>query len=192
MYRPTRVRLDGGPDTERTRASVNKKIDSFAEGDLTDNAKETLFALWEVVNRDGDIKAPSNILPAVSPFRPPDVIRGCLPSHDQAPQATNPANWAALMIALIKSIHEGIFFDRKYWARHSESGDVIKPVYFSSIIMGGKARKLNKRASRFGYGVPEALTVPSGKVPQGSRRSQARGRSQPRQRLRRRFRRSWR
>ena len=54
--------------TEITRASVEKKIDSFVDGDLA-HATETLSALWEIVNKDGDIKAPSNNPPSVSLFR---------------------------------------------------------------------------------------------------------------------------
>lgn len=50
------------------RASVDEKIDSFAQGDL-EHATEILSALWEVANKDGDITAPSNASPAVSLFR---------------------------------------------------------------------------------------------------------------------------
>ena len=57
-----------GSTTEATRTSVDKKIDEFFEGDL-EHATEALSALWEIVNKDGDITAPSNALPAVSPFR---------------------------------------------------------------------------------------------------------------------------
>jgi hypothetical protein len=42
-------------------------------------------------------------------------------------------------------MHKGVFFDRKYWARCSRTGDVLKPVYLSSIIMADKAQQLNKR-----------------------------------------------
>jgi len=66
---------------ETTRASVNKKIDSFVEGDL-EHATEMLCALWEIANKDGGIGAPSNTPPAVSPFRfclLPHVMRGRLP-----------------------------------------------------------------------------------------------------------------
>ena len=51
-----------------------------------------------------------------------------------------------MKIALIRSIRKGIFFDRKYWARHSENGDVLKPIYFQSMIMDDKSRELNKCA----------------------------------------------
>ena len=63
--------------TETTRASVNKKIDSFVEGDL-EHVTEMLSALWEIVNKDGDVKAPTNTPSIVSlfRFRPlPHVVR---------------------------------------------------------------------------------------------------------------------
>ena len=67
-------------DSEATRASVDKKIDKFVEGNLEHGA-EILSALWEIMNKDGDINAPSSTPPAVSPSRvylPPGVTRGYL------------------------------------------------------------------------------------------------------------------
>jgi len=49
-------------------------------------------------------------------------------------------------VALIKSIRSGVLFDRKYWARHLRTGDTLKPVYFSSIVMSDKVQQLNKCA----------------------------------------------
>ncbi|KAF9647695.1 hypothetical protein BDM02DRAFT_3116678 [Thelephora ganbajun] len=112
------------PTTETTRASVDKKIESFIEGDL-EHAAEMLTALWEIANKDGDITAPSETAPA-------------------AARVTSPAHWYSVKIALIKSIRKGILFDRKYWARHSKAGDALKPVYFSSAVMSDKAQQLNK------------------------------------------------
>jgi len=53
--------------TETTNASINKRVDSFAEGDL-EYAAETLSALWEIANQDGDVKALANTSQTVSPF----------------------------------------------------------------------------------------------------------------------------
>ena len=71
-----------------------------------------------------------------------------------------------MKIALIKSIREGTFFDRKYWARYSKAGDVLKPVYFSSTIMGDMVQQLDKRASRSGCRFSQVLRVASGQIPQ--------------------------
>lgn len=51
--------------TEATRASIEKKIDSFVKGDL-EHAAETVSGLWKAVNEDGEVKAPFLTLPAVS------------------------------------------------------------------------------------------------------------------------------
>ena len=53
---------------ETTRASFDRKIDSFFNGEL-EHATEMLSDLWEIVNKDADIQAPSNTSPAVGPFR---------------------------------------------------------------------------------------------------------------------------
>ena len=73
--------------------------------------------------------------------------------------------------ALIKSIRKGVFFDREYWARHSKAGGVFKPVYFSSIIMGDRVQQLNGCESKFVYEFTEVLSVASGNIPRGSKRS---------------------
>ena len=54
--------------TEATRASVDKMIDSFVDGEL-EHATEMLSTLWDILTTDGDIKAPLKPLKFVSPFR---------------------------------------------------------------------------------------------------------------------------
>ena len=92
-----------------------------------------------------------------------------------------------MKIALIRSIRNGIFFDRKYWARHSRDGDILKPVYFSSTIMDDKVQQLSECASKFGFGFTEMLRVASGQISQLEEpipsREPSRGRSQHRERL---------
>lgn len=67
----------------------------------------------------------------------------------QVQQAASPKHWESVKTALIKSIREGVFFDRKYWAKHSKTGDALKPVYLSSTIMSDKSQQLNKCTSKF-------------------------------------------
>ena len=50
---------------ETIRANVGKKIDSFVEGDL-EHAAELISALWEIADKEGDIKPASNPELAVS------------------------------------------------------------------------------------------------------------------------------
>ena len=61
--------------TEATRASVEKKIDSFVEEGF-EHATEMLSTLWEIVNKEGDIKAPENTSSTVRPSV--RVTRKCL------------------------------------------------------------------------------------------------------------------
>ena len=42
---------------------------------------------------------------------------------------------------MVKSIKQGVFFDKKYWTRHSKDGRVLKPIYFSSLIVGDILRE---------------------------------------------------
>lgn len=149
--------------TETTRASFDLKVDSFIRGKL-EHATQMLTALWEILNKDGDITAPSNATPAVS-LSHSCLLPSCAPmltSYNQVVQVTSPAHWATVKLALIRSISKGVFFDRKYWARQSNAGDVLKPVYFSSIIIGDKEQQLNSCASKFVYVLVEALRVTSG------------------------------
>ena len=54
--------------TEKTRVSVDKKIDNFIEEGLG-HAAEMLFVLWETVSKEGDIKPLVDISPTVSSFQ---------------------------------------------------------------------------------------------------------------------------
>lgn len=55
--------------TEAIRTGVEKKIDSFAEGDL-EHAAEILSALWKIANKEGNIGVPSSVSSNVSPLLP--------------------------------------------------------------------------------------------------------------------------
>ena len=137
--------------TEATRTSIEKKIDRFIEGDL-EHAVEALFALLEIPAKSRYISAPSNTspAPAVSPSRISVFLSYAelLVLHNQITQVKSPAHWDPVKTALIISIRNGVFFDRKYWARHSKGGDLLKPVYFSSTIMSDKAQQLKSRTSK--------------------------------------------
>ena len=63
----------------------------------------------------------------------------------------SPAHWAFVKEALIKSIREGVLFDREYWVRHSKAGNLMKPIYTSSVIMDDKAQQLKKCASKLNF-----------------------------------------
>jgi hypothetical protein len=152
--------------TEATRTNIEKKIDSFVEGDL-EHAAEMVSGLWKIINQEGEVKAPSNTSSTVSRIRalPAPVLRGILITPDQTTPVKSPAHWDSVKTAIIKSIRTGVFFDRKYWVRHSASGNVLKPAYFSSAIMDDKAQQLNKRTWIFGPWYIGALSILSGEIP---------------------------
>ena len=54
-----------GDTTEAICTGVEKKIDSFFDGDL-EHATEMISALWKVANGDGNVADPSTPSPAVS------------------------------------------------------------------------------------------------------------------------------
>ena len=141
---------------EATCLSVEEKVDRFVEGDL-EHAGEILSALWEIASAGGGAQPPegtsSTGIPSLLSF-----------------WFTSPVHWSAVRAALIKSIRNGVFFDRKYWARHSKAGDV-KPIYFSSTIMADKSQQLKKRGSKLCYGFVEVLNVHSGELFQESEHS---------------------
>ena len=58
-----------------------------------------------------------------------------------------------MKIALIRSMRKGVLFDKKYWARNSRTGGALKPVYFSSIVMGDKVQQLKNCGSSLVTGV---------------------------------------
>lgn len=135
-----------GLTADTIRASVRKKIGSFVEGSL-EHATGVLLALWEIANNDDDIKAPSKASPSnPEPATPSFQCR--LTSQEKVAWVVNHTRWPSVKVALIKSIRKGVLFDRKYWVRHSKTGDILKPIYFSSIIMGDKAQQLNDCTSK--------------------------------------------
>jgi hypothetical protein len=70
-------------------------------------------------------------------------------------------------MALVKSIHEGVFFDRKYWAPHSRKGSALKAVYFSSVMIGNELEVCEQSHIASGSvteGMPKVSHVPVEKV----------------------------
>ncbi|KAF9778365.1 hypothetical protein BJ322DRAFT_1214739 [Thelephora terrestris] len=94
---------------------IDEKVDCYASGSL-DHAADAITQLWKL-SKGGEC----------SPPVPPDEVPPMEP-------ISSPANWMRVEVALIKSIRQGIFFDRKYWARHSKTATQPRPIYISSIV----------------------------------------------------------
>ena len=52
------------------------------------------------------------------------------------------------------------FFDRKCWAKHSNSGEVLKPVYFLSTAMNDKVEQMNKCTSEYIFLIYQGTECP--------------------------------
>ena len=158
----------GDPPAGTTRASVKAKIDNLLKGD-PELASEALCALLESACRVEATVAPNdendNASRELIPVSPSFVGVECSLRH-QLPWITPPDRWEYVKTALIKSIRNGVFFDRKYWARHSGTGDGLKPIYSSSTIMSDKARQLGKCAFKFIRGCAKALSITNSEIPE--------------------------
>ena len=113
---------------------IDEKVDAYASGDL-EYAGEAMSLLWEVWRKRRK-NSPASILAFTpSSSRP----------RSTSPAALTPKNWKRVKIALIRSIRGGVFVDRKYWARRSRAGQVLQPVYISSIVAGRRLPYIDKR-----------------------------------------------
>ena len=124
-----------------------------------------LSTLLKIANKNESMIPPPNSSPNVG------LVFVCLllcyvalAPHKQAVHVSSPAHWPSVKTSLVKSICIGVFFDRKYWARHLKTRDAFRPVYFSSMIMGDTAHQLHKRRSEVGHELAEALRIVSGKI----------------------------
>lgn len=107
--------------SKAVREGLEQKIDDYAAGEL-DHAVDAMSSIWEISNEEGTIPfatAPPSGGPKGFLWGFPDFFElpGCKIQH-----------------LLIKSIKEGYFLDRKYWARRSREGG-IEPVYFSVAVV---------------------------------------------------------
>ncbi|KAF9785359.1 hypothetical protein BJ322DRAFT_826989 [Thelephora terrestris] len=101
---------------------IDEKIDRYANGDL-DHAADVITDLWKLSKaNEGSPPVLPDEVPPVSP---------------QISPTPSPANWMRVEVALIKSIRKGIFFDRKYWTRHSQTKSALRPIYISSAVLSG-------------------------------------------------------
>ena len=114
------VWMSGGDEESiAARRGLEKKIDSYAAGEL-EHAAEAISCIWEFSNgEDTVLYDPSGPVSSSKRTSNVDVLKftGC----DLRP-------------SLIKSIKEGYLLDRKYWVKRSREGD-LEPIYFSSDVI---------------------------------------------------------
>ena len=110
---------------------IDEKVDAYASGDL-EYAGEAMSLLWGVWRKRRKNSPRSTFSSTPSSSRPRSI----------SPAALTPTN---VKTALIRSIREGVFVDRKYWARRSRAGQVLQPVYLSSIVAGQRLPYIDNR-----------------------------------------------
>ncbi|KAF9785368.1 hypothetical protein BJ322DRAFT_1211231 [Thelephora terrestris] len=116
---------------------IDHKIDRYANREL-DHAADAITQLWKLSNsNEGSPPVPPDEVPPVSP---------------QTPPTPSPANWKQIKVALIESIRKGIFFDRKYWTRHSKTMSVLRPIYISSTVLGETPRSSRRLVKMYREG----------------------------------------
>lgn len=136
-------------------------IESHFKGDLR-HVTDTLSLLWKTVNQDDDptTTATSGSTSSVRLFLA--CFTGVRINAEfwqvTPPGIDNSESWAVLRAAMIKSIREGTFLDRKYWAQHSKKGS-LTAVYFSSLIAGDGLEACEYKAPTMCIFVSELIII---------------------------------
>ena len=127
-----------GVDEETTEIlykEIDEKVDAYTNGNL-EHAAEVTSLLWKFSRKRTPIplvsESPVSVSPPTSSRRQP-----------WWPDAF--ASVSRIKTALIKSIREGVFADRKYWAWYSRSGRGLRPVYLSSIMVSWRLPDIETR-----------------------------------------------
>jgi len=122
--------LQNDTTEKTTRTRVCEIIDGHFKGDI-EHVTVTLSSLWDTLNQDCYVVTPPDVKSSVRPFpthRPTNL------TSQTACACQKPRGIEPLQRAIMKSIHGGVFFDRRYWVRHSRNGGTLKAIYSSSII----------------------------------------------------------
>ena len=127
---------------------IDEKVDAYVAGDLK-HATETMSLLWEVSKKDRSTNLPiqsfGGFVRVTSSPTPLPLINFARSQGLPAATAGVPAAPECLKPAFIRSIREGVFVDRKYFARYSKAGKALRPVYFPSTVIGEKLAYIDKR-----------------------------------------------
>ena len=118
---------------------LNERLQAFAEGEI-DHASEAFSSLWRILTNSGGGETGRDVRRNIvhSPEGRPIPI--AVPQQGSRLLATEKTS---LKVALIKSIRQGSFCDRKYSAKRDNTGNRQTPVYISSIVLGDIEPTLN-------------------------------------------------
>ena len=138
------VSLASGADDEFGKIlweRIDEKVESYANGDL-DHAVDAITLLWKLSKNRRRSRLVGSLVD--KPVSQPSLTANTS-THRWGQDTLGPANRRPVEIALIKSMREGTFFDRTYWARNSKSAQVFRPLYISSIVAGEHLSYVNSR-----------------------------------------------
>ena len=132
-----------GVDSGAVRDQLDERLQSFSEGEI-DHASDAFSSLWIKLTQSWGCETPRGTRSSVVRFR---FIQKSLALISFAQPLETPllAEPPLLRVALIKSIRQGLFCDRKYMAKREDTGEWRSPVYVSSIVLGDIELALNAR-----------------------------------------------
>ena len=129
------------PDPQEVQRQLNKKIESFADGEIP-HAADAFSALFGILAGHRASDTPSDIDKASvqTESKCTWVVGG---------NSKTPPHRKSMNIALIKSIHHGSFLDMEYRVRKKLVGaDQFAPIYLSSCVFRNIGSKFDARKSR--------------------------------------------
>ena len=121
------------------RSHLDERLRAFAKGEI-DHASEAIASLWRaLIQRSKSPTISSNVVCFSSLWNCPTSI------YRQGPTPPTEQPTLKLKTALIKSVRQGTFCDRRYLAKRGNRGKRQALVYFSSIVLGDSEFALNTR-----------------------------------------------
>ena len=120
-------------DSGELQDQLNERLQAFVEGEIG-HASDAFSSLWRILTHSGGGETSRDIRRnSVLSFEGRSIPTSLsqlwgfqLPAAEPTP----------LRVALIKSIRQGSFCDRKYPAKRNNTGNWRTPVYISSIVLG--------------------------------------------------------
>ena len=128
-------------NSEETQNQLDERLQAFAAGEI-DHASDAFSSLWRVLVQR---KSSESVQPRSDAVRPSCLRRWFILMHVWQSGSPPSAGSPLLNTALIKSIRQGLFCDRRYLVKLEDTEKRRVPIYVSSAVLGGVEDKLNIR-----------------------------------------------
>jgi len=116
-------------DSGKLKDQLNERLRAFVEGEI-DHASEAFSSLWRTLTDGGGGETSRDIRFLEGRSNPTPLGGPQLPA-------------TPLEVALIKSIRQGSFCDRKYSVKRNNTGNLRAPVYASGVVLEGIEPRLS-------------------------------------------------